>query len=115
MIDKACCSFRNFCIGLTVAAITGVSFSAMADSSGKVQLPTAGDSFLQKIIDWMQSLLDFLGGAGALFFAFISGFFAIVLWAVAPKQSAALGLVLRLCVGAIGVFNLGLLIAWLQK
>lgn len=115
MLEKLKNGFRNKCIQLSVGVVCASPVIASAEGGSKISLPSANDGFLQKIVAWMQTILDFLGGAGALFFAFVTGFGAIVLWAVAPKQSAVLGMVLRLCVAAIAVFNLALFIAWLQK
>ena len=115
MLDRLRAGFRGKCIQYSVSITCAVPLVVFADSGSKVSLPSANDGFLQKIVTWMQTILDFLGGAGALFFAFVTGFAAIVLWAVAPKQSAVLGMVLRLCVAAIAVFYLALFIAWLQK
>lgn len=115
MLVKIFEGYRHKCIQYSVAVMCGLPAAAFATRGSRISLPTPDDGFLGKIVAWMQSVLDFLGGAGALFFAFVSGFAAIVLWAVAPKQSAVLGLILRLCVAAIAVFNLALFIAWLQK
>ncbi|HGP7855798.1 TPA: hypothetical protein ACLU9F_005601, partial [Klebsiella pneumoniae] len=69
-----------------------------------------------KIINWMQEVMDVIGGAGTLFVAFLSACVAILMWIAIPKQSGgALAWVLRVCIGAIAVFNLALLFAWLQK
>lgn len=99
-----------------VALATGcIRVSLAADSNSRVSLPSANDSFLQKLVDWMQSVLDFIGGAGALFFAFLSGFACIVLWGLAPKQSEAIGKLFRAAIAGIAAFNLAFFIAWLQK
>ncbi|HFW5273059.1 TPA: hypothetical protein ACIBWY_004188 [Salmonella enterica subsp. enterica serovar Bullbay] len=99
-----------------VALTTGsINAALAADGNSRVQLPGANDSFLQKVVDWMQSVLDFVGGAGALFFAFLSGFACIVLWGLAPKQSEAIGKLFRAAIAGIAAFNLAFFIAWLQK
>lgn len=99
-----------------VALATGsVGAARAADGNSRVSLPSANDSFLQKVVDWMQSILDFIGGAGALFFAFLSGFACIVLWGLAPKQSEAIGKLFRAAIAGIAAFNLAFFIAWLQK
>lgn len=115
--------FRNGCNRMiyvqTLLYVTLVTGSAgmarAADGNSRVQLPGPNDSFLQKIVDWMQSILDFIGGAGALFFAFLSGFACIVLWGLAPKQSEAIGKLFRAAIAGIAAFNLAFFIAWLQK
>ncbi|EHU5819358.1 hypothetical protein KZ126_005026 [Salmonella enterica] len=99
-----------------VALATGsINAALAADGNSRVQLPGANDSFLQKVVNWMQSVLDFVGGAGALFFAFLSGFACIVLWGLAPKQSEAIGKLFRAAIAGIAAFNLAFFIAWLQK
>lgn len=99
-----------------VALATGsINAAWAADGNSRVQLPGANDSFLQKVVNWMQSVLDFVGGAGALFFAFLSGFACIVLWGLAPKQSEAIGKLFRAAIAGIAAFNLAFFIAWLQK
>lgn len=99
-----------------VALATGsIRVSRAADGNSRVQLPSPNDNFLQKVVNWMQSVLDFIGGAGALFFAFLSGFACIVLWGLAPKQSEAIGKLFRAAIAGIAAFNLAFFIAWLQK
>ncbi|EMO4164853.1 hypothetical protein WMR86_20180 (plasmid) [Proteus vulgaris] len=83
-------------------------------ADGTINLPSANEGFLDKIVKWFQDIINFIGGAGALFMAFIAGCAAILLWIFAPKAGAAMGFIMRVCVGAIALFNLGLFIAWLQ-
>ncbi|EDL52202.1 hypothetical protein VSAK1_26620 [Vibrio mediterranei AK1] len=69
----------------------------------------------QKITNFFQSIVDFLGGTGTLFVIFISAAAAIILWIMAPKEgSAAIAWIFRVCIGAIGLFSLGTLITSLQ-
>lgn len=95
---------------------TALLFSLSAQAvNNDVSLPSANSSYLQKIITWMQDVMDVVGGAGTLFVAFVSACAAILLWIAIPKQSGgALAWVLRVCIGAIAVFNLALLFTWLQ-
>ena len=104
--------------GMKWASLVGASlFSTAALAvNNDVSLPSSDSSYLQKIINWMQEVMDVIGGAGTLFVAFLSACVAILMWIAIPKQSGgALAWVLRVCIGAIAVFNLALLFAWLQK
>ncbi|WP_051868224.1 hypothetical protein [Vibrio sp. ER1A] len=69
----------------------------------------------QKIGNFFQSIVDFLGGTGTLFVIFISAAAAIILWIMAPKEgSAAIAWIFRVCIGAIALFSLGTFMTWLQ-
>ena len=115
MLNRISRKISTFQIMLYIALVTGSVTPAMAAGNSTVKLPTTDDSFLKKIVNWMQSILDLVGGAGALFFAFVSGFACIVLWGLAPQQSQAIGKLFRAAVAAIAAFNLAFFIAWLQK
>lgn len=91
-------------------------YTHAALAANDVSLPSPSSSFLQKITSWLQDVVDFVGGAGVLFIAFVSAAAGIGLWVIAPKSgSGALGWVFRACVGAIGLFNIALIISWLQS
>lgn len=91
-------------------------YTHAALAANDVSLPSPSASFLQKITSWLQDVVDFIGGAGVLFIAFVSAAAGIALWVLAPKSGgAALGWVFRACVGAIGLFNIALIISWLQS
>lgn len=100
-----------------VSLVSALLFSkAVLAANNDVQLPSADSSYMQKIINWMQEVMDVIGGAGTLFVAFLSACAAILLWVTMPKQSGgALAWIMRVCIGAIAAFNLALLFAWLQK
>ncbi|MGR5299131.1 hypothetical protein ACPV5U_27420 [Vibrio mediterranei] len=69
----------------------------------------------QKIGNFLQSIVDFLGGTGTLFVIFISAAFAIFLWILVPKEGgAAIAAIFRVCIGAIALFSLGMVITWLK-
>lgn len=98
-------------------SLTGALFfsTAALAVNNDVSLPSADSSYLQKIITWMQDVMNVVGGAGTLFVAFVSACAAILMWIAIPKQSGgALAWVMRVCIGAIAVFNLALLFTWLQ-
>ena len=78
MLNRISRKISTFQIMLYIALVTGSVTPAMAAGNSTVKLPTPDDSFLKKIVNWMQSILDLVGGAGALFFAFVSGFACIV-------------------------------------
>lgn len=104
--------------GMKWASLIGVSLSSTAALAvnNDVSLPSSDSSYLQKIINWMQEVMDVIGGAGTLFVAFLSACAAILLWVTMPKQSGgALAWIMRVCIGAIAAFNIALLFAWLQK
>ncbi|HDZ58142.1 MAG TPA: hypothetical protein ENI17_02680 [Pseudomonas xinjiangensis] len=76
--------------------------------------PAAGP--LAAIGGFMQEVVDFAGGPGVLFIAFISAVAAVALWVAAPKQGgAAIAWALRVCVGVIILMNIALLITWFQS
>ncbi|EKN5159579.1 TPA: hypothetical protein ACHR7L_004866 [Yersinia enterocolitica] len=100
--------------GCSAASALFFSTAALAVNND-VSLPSADSGYLQKIITWMQDVMNVVGGAGTLFIAFLSACAAILMWVAIPKQGgAALAWVLRVCIGAVGAFNLALLFAWLQ-
>ncbi|MFA0249489.1 hypothetical protein AB4458_25530 [Vibrio sp. 10N.261.45.F1] len=76
---------------------------------------TGGSGVFQKFTSFFQTIIDFLGGSGTLFVIFLSAAAAIILWIIAPKAgSEALMWLFRVCMGAIGLFSLGLLITTLK-
>ena len=95
--------------------LMGVSGSALADMNNDVTLDEPDSEFLEKIVGGMQDIIDAIGSAGVVFIVFVSAAFGIGLWVMAPKQSAAIGFILRVIVGGIGLFNLALLLSWLQS
>ena len=100
-----------FAFSLAVA----FSGSALA-ANNDVSLDTPSEGFLQKIVSWMQDLVDVVGGAGVLFVVFISLASCIIMWVIIPKAgSAALAWAFRAAMGGIALFNIALLIAWVKK
>lgn len=95
----------------------GLAFSGSAlAANNDVSLDTPSEGFLQKIVSWMQDLIDVVGGAGVLFVVFLSLAACIIMWVLIPKAgSAALGWAFRAAIGGIALFNLALLISWVQK
>lgn len=101
--------------GSSLASTLFFSTAALAVNND-VSLPSPDSSYLQKIVTWMQDMMNVVGGAGTLFIVFVSACAAILMWVAIPKQGgAALGWILRVCIGGIAAFNLALLFAWLQK
>lgn len=96
-----------------IVTLHALFFSTWATAS--VSLGSA-PSGLAKIAAFFQDIVDFLGGTGTLFVVFISAAAAIMLWIVTPKSgSAVIAWIFRVGVGAIGLFSLGTVIAWLQS
>lgn len=94
-----------------------VAFSGNAlAANNDVTLDTPSEGFLQKLVSWMQDLIDLVGGAGVLFVVFLSLAACIIMWVLIPKAgSAALAWAFRAAMGGIALFNLALAIAWVQK
>ncbi|WP_097764827.1 hypothetical protein [Escherichia coli] len=88
---------------------------AMA-ANNEVTLPSSDLDWLNKGIQFFQSIVDAVSGAGVLLIVFLSSCVAIGLWILVPKSSgAALGLMARVAAGGIALFNIALVIASLQK
>lgn len=84
-------------------------------ANNDVDLGSSGSGPLEAFGAFMQELVDFVGGPGVLFIAFVSAAAAIGLWVAAPKQgSAAMAWAFRVCVGVILLMNLAILLTWLQ-
>ena len=85
-------------------------------SNSSIDLGGGGSEPLEAIVSFFQDVVDFAGGPGVLLIVFLSSFAAIALWVAAPKQGgAAMAWAFRVAVGGILLFNLALLLAWLQK
>lgn len=88
--------------------------AAMAANSD-VDVGGSSSGPLQQVSDFFQEIVDWVAGPGVILIAFFSAAGAIALWVAAPKAgSAALGWLLRVVVGVIVLFNIGLLLTWLQ-
>lgn len=84
-------------------------------ANNDVDLGNAGGGPLEAFAGFMQELVNFVGGPGVLFIAFVSAAAAIGLWVAAPKQgSAAMAWAFRVCVGVIFLMNIAILLTWLQ-
>ena len=80
-----------------------------------VDLGSPSDGPLAAFAGFMQELVNFVGGPGVLFIVFVSAGAGVALWVMAPKQgSAAIAWIGRVCVGALVLFNLAILLTWLQ-
>lgn len=96
---------------LVALLLTPAAFAANND----VDLGSSGSGPLEAFAGFMQELVNFVGGPGVLFIAFVSAAAAIGLWVAAPKQgSAAMAWAFRVCVGVILLMNLAILLTWLQ-
>lgn len=62
MLNRISRKISTFQIMLYIALVTGSVTPAMAAGNSTVKLPTPDDSFLKKIVNWMQSILDLVGG-----------------------------------------------------
>lgn len=106
---------QKFKEALTFSLAMAFSGTALA-ANNDVSLDSPSEGFLQKLVSWMQDLIDVIGGAGVLFVVFLSLAACIIMWVIIPKAgSAALGWAFRAAMGGIALFNLALLIAWVQK
>lgn len=75
-----------------------------------------GDGLLAPFAEFLQQLVDFAGGPGVLFIAFVSFACAIAMWVAIPKQGgAAMGWALRVGVGVIFLMNIALFLTWMQS
>ena len=84
-------------------------------ANNDVDLGNSGGGPLEAFSAFMQELVNFVGGPGVLFIAFVSAAAAIGLWVAAPKQgSAAMAWAFRVCVGVIFLMNIAILLTWLQ-
>ncbi|HBO3339667.1 hypothetical protein V4W63_09685 [Pseudomonas aeruginosa] len=104
--------FKNwlFC----VAAFLAISPGAHA-LNNDLDLGSPNDGPLQKVGALMQQGIDFLGGPGVLFVAFLGFVIAYFLWVVVPKSSGpAIALLGRALTGAVVMFNIVLLFTWIQ-
>ena len=86
-----------------------------AQAHASVSLGGGGSGVFAKFANFLQEVVDFLGGTGTLFVIFMSAAGAIFLWVIAPKAGGeALAWLFRVCVGAIALFSLSLVITWLK-
>lgn len=100
---------------LTSFVLLAATEVAMASPNNNVTLQAPSGGPLQACVTMFQYIINFAGGAGAVFVVFLSLVAAIGLWVAAPKQgSAAMGWALRACVGGILLFNIALFIGWLE-
>lgn len=89
--------------------------AAFAAGNNDVDLGSSGGGPLEAFSAFMQEMVNFIGGPGVLFVAFVSAAAAVSLWVAAPKQgSAAMGWAFRVCVGVILLMNIAILLTWLQ-
>lgn len=88
---------------------------AVAQEGNQLDLGAPADGPLAAIGGFMQAVIDFVGGPGVLFIVFVSAAAAVGLWVAAPKAGGtAIAMLMRVLVGGIVVFNIALLISWLQ-
>lgn len=88
---------------------------AMA-ANNEVTLPSSELDWLNKGVQFFQSIVDTVSGAGVLLVVFLSAVVAVMLWIMVPKNSsAAIGFMARVAAGGIVLFNIALVIASLQK
>jgi len=88
---------------------------AMAANSD-VTLPSSDLDWLNKAVQFFQSIVDTISGAGVLLVVFLSACAAIMLWIVVPKNAGgAMAFMARVAAGGIVLFNIALVIASLQK
>ncbi|WAH62220.1 hypothetical protein LZ023_40800 (plasmid) [Pseudomonas silvicola] len=100
-------------VALYMAALLLAPVAMAANSDVDVGGSSSGP--LQMVSDFFQELVDWLSGPGVILVVFISCVGAIALWVAAPKQgSTALAWLLRAIVGGIVLFNIALLLSWLQ-
>jgi len=85
-------------------------------SSYAFSLGGGGDSgIFAPMAAFFQSVVDFLGGTGAMFVIFLSFCGAIGMWVLIPKNAgAAIGWAFRATVGGICLFGMGLLVTWVK-
>ncbi|BES73865.1 hypothetical protein RE428_48830 (plasmid) [Marinobacter nanhaiticus D15-8W] len=89
--------------------------AALAVENNELDLGSPADGPLAAIGTFMQELIDFVGGPGVLFIVFVCAVAAIGLWVAAPKMGGtAIAMLLRVLVGGILIFNVALIITWLQ-
>lgn len=102
---------KKYLLGLLSLVATAVQ----AGPRGGVTLDAPSDGIFGPVTKFFQSIIDYAGGAGTLFIVFMSIVVGVILWIVAPKQgSAAIAAVMRAFVGAIFLFNVGVIIAYFQ-
>lgn len=84
-------------------------------ANNDLDLGAPSDGPLAAFAGFMQELVDFVGGPGVLFIVFVSAACGVALWVMAPKQgSAAIAWIGRVCIGALVLFNIAILLTWLQ-
>ncbi len=99
---------------LVCSFIVAISFSPLALANISLGAPSSGP--LASIGKFLQEIVDFLGGTGTLFVAFVGVFLGIAMWVMIPKNAGpAVAFIMRAMVGAIALFTLGLTITWLQS
>jgi hypothetical protein len=85
-------------------------------ASANVSLGTPSSGPLAAVGDFLQDMVDFLGGTGVMFVVFLALTFSIGLWVLIPKQGgAALGYALRACVGGICLFGIATVITYIKS
>ncbi len=90
----------------------GLSVSASAHA---VTLPGSGTGIFAQLGNFLQEIVNFLGGTGSMFVIFLSFAGAIGMWVLMPKQaSAAVAWAFRAAIGGICLFAMGTLITWIQ-
>lgn len=95
--------------------LVGLTLLTQAQAHASVSLGGGGSGIFAKFTNFLQAIVDFLGGSGTLFVIFLSAAGAIFLWIVAPKAGGeALAWLFRVCIGGIGLFSLSLILTWLK-
>ncbi|WP_409247126.1 hypothetical protein [Enterobacter hormaechei] len=114
-LSKISANFQRAKAALFTVSAMLATQQAMA-ANNEVTLPSSDLDWLNKGIQFFQSIVDAVSGAGVLLIVFLSACVAIALWILVPKNSgAAMGLMARVAAGGIALFNIALVIASLQK
>lgn len=103
---------KNF-KALMSSFIVAICFTPLAFATISLGAPSSGP--LASIGKFLQEIVDFLGGTGTLFVAFVGVFAGIAMWVMIPKNAgSAVAFIMRAMIGAIALFTLGLTITWLK-
>lgn len=74
-----------------------------------------GTGIFAQIGNFLQEIVNFLGGTGTMFVVFLSFAGAITMWVLIPKQAgAAVAWAFRAACGAIALFAMATLVTWIQ-
>lgn len=109
VVNKAVTTLRAI-MTLAVTGLLTVPKAFAVGNSITLQTPSAGP--LAKITAILQQVIDFLGGAGVTAVLIAGCVTAYALWVFAPKAGGALGLMMRVIIGAVVVMNLALVYTW---